>query len=669
MEAVPFQPETVLRNPASLLGVKVRDKGLTLRFETDPALPATLIGDPLRLNQVLVNLVCNAIKFTSRGEIVVTTEVVEEEPEQVRLRFTVQDSGIGMSSEQIKRLFNPFSQADVSTTRFYGGSGLGLVISRKLVERMGGTIGVESVEGKGSRFFFTALFGRPAPPLAGDSDREVRGHRILVVEDCPASRDILRQLLETFNNETTAVATGEEALSALQEASPPYDLVLMDWQLPGLDGPATIKKIRQSPTIAALPKIILVSGYDEEKVRRQAMLMSLDGFLVKPVSRAKLLAEIEGALLGRKSTTTAEPPGPPRPLAPLTGNRVLVAEDNEINRQVARELLESWGIEAVTADSGSAAVAMAAAATYDAILMDIQMPGMDGLTATKAIRDQEPASRHVPIIAMTAHAMVGDREKSLAAGMDDHVNKPLDPVRFHATLARWLPRTRTAPAGKGGPTPPLPPPRRTEPFACLQHCFTTAKGLARTSGNHDIYGNLLALFVKNHAEASAEMEQSLAANDFEALQSQSHALKGVAGTVGAEKLQTAALGLEMAARAQNHAEAEATLTAVARELDEVLTAIATFQKNREAASGQTLPGQGKAGDDLGALLEQLTVYLEEGNTKAARLVEPLREKMRHSGFAEEIEALVGLVASYEFDVGLEYLRDLRERMRTPPASR
>jgi len=665
MEAVAFDLAEVRNKLEAVLGNKAKDKGLSLIFNTDPRLPRQLIGDPLRLGQVLTNLVGNAVKFTENGEIVVTTEVLEISSERLTLRFTVLDSGIGISAEQQAQLFKPFSQADPSITRRFGGSGLGLIISKRLVERMGGAIDVESTPGKGSRFFFTAVFGRPAA-AAGRHDllpEALAALRVLVVDDCDSSRDIITQQMESLNMQATATPSGEEALELLAETSPPIDLVLMDWQLMGMDGIETAAKIRQDPAIDPTPKIILVSGHHQERVKQQAEQAGLDGFLVKPVRRSELLdkiAEIFAPGVSERPPTTGTATGD-KGFFSLAGVRVLVVEDNEINQIVATRLLESWQIGTAIANNGSEAVEMVARERYDAVLMDIQMPVMDGLTAARTIRAQEPDGQHLPIIAMTAHAMAGDREKSLAAGMDDQVNKPVDPAQLHDILVKWLPR-KVAPAQRdASPPPPQVPPQRTDEFAALEGIINIKAGLARSAGNRKLYHELLYLFRDKHGESLIEIRRSLDQRDYEAVRSQSHALKGVAGSVGAERLQSAALALELAGRAKNHAEAETALAAAATEMEVLLAAIDALPRESHQPVTATA-GTSKDSGNLLATLNQLAGYLEAGDTKAIQLSRTLNERGQLSGFAEEIGALSGLIASYDFDASLEYLRDLQSRL-------
>ena len=480
MEAVPFNLEEVLDNLASLITVKAHEKeGIEVLFCADPEAPRALVGDPLRLGQVLINLSNNAVKFTERGEIVVSTELVGRGERTVEIKFAVKDTGIGLTEEQKAKLFTSFSQADTSTTRKFGGTGLGLAISKRLVELMGGRIWVESAPGQGSTFCFTAAFGIGSEdaPARHSPPPDLRGLRTLVVDDNSTSREILQGMLESFSFEVTLAASGEEGLAELEKSAPDrgYDLVVMDWKMPGIDGLETARRIKALAGLSRMPRIVLVTAYGREEIMRQAEKMGLDGFLVKPVSPSVMFDTIMQAFgqeAPRELRTDAEKGLEEAAAETLSGANVLLVEDNEINQQVAMEILSGAGIRVTVAGNGQEALDRVRATAYDAVLMDIQMPVMDGHTATRRIRELEargstleangssppasslkPRAARLPIIAMTAHAMSGDHERSIAAGMDDHITKPIDPPRLFGTLAKWI--GARGPAGK--PAAAAPP--------------------------------------------------------------------------------------------------------------------------------------------------------------------------------------------------------------------
>ena len=464
MEAVPFNLEAVMDNLASLITVKANEKeGLEVLFSTSPEVPRALVGDPLRLGQVLINLANNAVKFTERGEIVVSSELVHAGKKTVEVKFAVKDTGIGLTDEQKARLFQSFSQADTSTTRKFGGTGLGLAISKRLVEMMGGRIWVESLPGNGSTFCFTAVFGigREETISPHTPPPDLRGLRTLVVDDNSTSREILQGMLETFSFEVSLAASGEEGLAEFEKsiAGKGYDLVVMDWKMSGIDGIETARRIKNLPGLGRMPRIILVTAYGREEIMRQAEKMGLDGFLIKPVSPSVMFDTVMQAFgkdAPRDLRTADEKDLEAAASQGLAGAQVLLVEDNEINQQVAMEILSGAGLKVTVANNGQEALALVRANAFDAVLMDVQMPVMDGYTATREIRRlgsrklkskqdilplQPQASSldfDLPIIAMTAHAMAGDHEKSIAAGMNDHVTKPIDPAQLFGTLAKWI---------------------------------------------------------------------------------------------------------------------------------------------------------------------------------------------------------------------------------------
>ncbi len=599
MEAVDFQLEETLDNISTLVGIKTQEKGLELLFKTDPSVPTALVGDPLRLGQILTNLSNNAVKFTNTGEIVISTELAQKDGTQVTLKFSVQDTGIGMTSEQAAKLFQPFMQADSSTTRKFGGTGLGLTISKRLAEMMGGEIWVESEQGRGSTFSFTANFGlgKEKAKKQYKPASELRGMRVLVVDDNATSRDILQEMLESFTFEVTVAASGPEGITELENAEEdkPFELVVMDWKMPDMDGIEASKRIKAHKGLNKIPAIVLVTAYGREEIMQQAEEVGLEGFLLKPVNPSILFDTIIQAFgeevpetsriaLRREQETNA--------FEDIRGANVLLVEDNEINQQVAKEILEGVGLNVVLANNGQEAVNAIKENSYDAVLMDVQMPVMDGYTATRKIRewesevgmrnaevgeqreegerlgrwegekkseiqstkntaDKNPQSefKGLPIIAMTAHAMAGDEEKSLQAGMNAHVSKPIDPDQLFSTLQKWIkPGEKRAQAQQ----PEVPVEdlklKKIEPeaddFPNSLPGFDLAAGLKRLLGNKGLYKKLLLDFHTNYGGAADEIRRALAAKDFDQVHSLVHNIKGLAGNLEATNLQKAAMELE-----------------------------------------------------------------------------------------------------------------------------
>jgi CheY-like chemotaxis protein len=447
MEAIDFHLEDVMDNLANLVGMKTEDKGLELLFNTSPDVPTALVGDSLRLGQVLINLGNNAVKFTDKGEIVVGVEKVADHEDGVELHFWVKDSGIGMTPEQCGKMFQSFSQADASTTRKYGGTGLGLAISKNLVDLMGGRIWVESEAGKGSSFHFHARFGvqTNAKSRRMFHAEELLGVRVLVVDDNASAREILSTMAKSFGLEVEVARDGAEALRMIAESDKKelhYDLVLMDWQMPVMDGVETVRQM-QVGQYSRTPTVIMVTAFGREEATASAQErgVELSNVLTKPVTPSTLLEAI-GETLGRglevETRSEQRVDNQAQDIQQLKGARVLLVEDNDMNQELAMELLGYAGMEVVLASNGREALdILANDANFDGVLMDCQMPVMDGYTATREIR-RNPALKDLPIIAMTANAMAGDKEKVIEAGMWDHIAKPLNVGVMFATMAKWI---------------------------------------------------------------------------------------------------------------------------------------------------------------------------------------------------------------------------------------
>jgi len=556
MEAVEFDLSQTLDNVANVVTVKAQEKeNLEVLFYTDSRVPNSLIGDPLRLNQILVNLGNNAVKFTERGEIVLMTKTKSSSDDKITLQFSMRDTGLGMTEEQQAKLFQAFSQADTSTTRKYGGTGLGLTISKRLVNMMGGDIWVESEPGQGTTFSFTAEFGLgkekakkrylPAPDL--------RGMKVLVVDDNATARDILREMLESFSFSVSVAASGAEGITELENAdkNKPIELVIMDWKMPGMDGIEASKLIKSHQGLSKIPAIVLVTAYGREEVMLQTEEVGLEGFLLKPINPSILFDTIMqafGEAVPEISRVAQRKEQEAKAWENIQGARVLLVEDNEINQQVAMEILQGAGLKVTIANNGQEGVDAARANQYDAILMDIQMPVMDGYTATREIR-KDKRFKELPIIAMTAHAMAGDEDKSLEAGMNGHVAKPIDPDQLFATLQKWIkPSKRRVQVQQ-----PEVPVERPDSDAALPTedelpeflpGFDLAGGLERLMGNKRLYRKLLVDFGTKYIEIANDIRAALDTKDFEQVHSLVHNLKGLAGNLEAKDLQAAAAKLE-----------------------------------------------------------------------------------------------------------------------------
>ena len=574
IESVPFSLDEALGNVSNLVSLQAEEKGLEVLFQTDPAVPMDLIGDSLRLGQILTNLCSNAVKFTEAGEIVIAVKVVEKDADRATLQFSVRDSGIGLTEEQRSRLFESFAQADTSTTRRYGGTGLGLAICKRLAEMMGGEIWVESEPYKGSTFAFTAVFGRGTDQARTSLEPvpNLRGMRVLVVDDNSTARQVLGEALESFTFDVTAVGSGPNAIAALEAAEEPYQLVLMDWRMPDMDGIEATRRIKGDQKLQQVPHILMVTAYGREEVMEQAEDAGVDAFLIKPVNRSVLfdtIMQLFGHQVMRARRASQRGGIDAQAIGHLRGAKILLVEDNELNQQVATEILEQAGLVVEVADNGRMATESVVAVDFDLVLMDIQMPVMDGFEATRRIRalaDErtDPRFSEIPIVAMTANAMAGDRDKSLAAGMNDHVSKPVDPNELFAALTTWIrPDAQRAAVAVQEPAKPARPDSAELPEV---DAIDASAALARIGGNRELYETLLEKFTSDSVAFSETFSAAVRDGDRELASQLAHTLKGVAGNIGAMKLHSAAGQLEQTVR-DSLADLTGPLEAVSMELE------------------------------------------------------------------------------------------------------
>ncbi|MEH6811399.1 MAG: response regulator, partial [Motiliproteus sp.] len=563
LDLAPFQLESVLEQVSNLLGAKAAEKGLEILFDVSPLAPADLIGDALRLNQVLVNLLGNAIKFTDCGSIVVAVQPrFKPGGNDVSLAFMVRDTGIGMNEQQLQEVFKAFSQADSSTTRRFGGTGLGLHISKQLVELMGGKLSAESIPGEGSQFTFTALFQcQQESHSASVLPKIGQGNRVLVVDDNEISRMILRTHLESYGLEVTTVNSGIDALHELKKVSQGgveqhYRMVFMDWQMPEMDGIEAAMHIKSDPALMNNATIVMVTAFDREEVLKQAEQIGLDALLTKPVNRSHLFDVVSGILaekqrrpLRANSSSCSDEAFLP---AKYQGARVLLVEDNHTNQYIAQVLLEGLGLNVTIANNGCEALEAISNSGYDIVLMDLQMPEMDGYQATRKIRESLSVDQ-LPIIAMTAHVMAEERQKCLEVGMNDHISKPVDPKRMADTLARWLSAQCQAEVSDVA--------NRAEPECLLPTSIASIDvqaGLDRLGGQADVYLRVLDNFYREHQHSVATLRASLATGDRVQAKLIAHDMKGLAPVIGAPELQASAVMLNQALY-QNDGELEGAL--------------------------------------------------------------------------------------------------------------
>ncbi|MBF0584015.1 MAG: response regulator [Magnetococcales bacterium] len=667
LESIDFRLEDIFDNLANLVGMLVQEKGLELHFDIEPGLPMALQGDPLRLGQILLNLGNNAVKFTAQGEVVVRVCKQAEEGERIQLLFSVQDSGIGMTPEQQGRLFSSFSQADSSTTRKFGGTGLGLAISKKLSEMMGGTIWVESQAGQGSTFHFTVWLGHKA--AASDApvqvDRDLAGLRVLVVDDNRTALEIMAHHAGYLGFRVDTATSGQTALTlvaAAEAAHDPIALLLMDWQMPEMDGVATARALQRDTRLAQPPLVVMVTAYGREDAMQAAGDLQIQGYLSKPVSASSLLDAVMTALgreavAGRRAHQRLEQEQ--EVVQRLRGARVLLVEDNEINQELALELLTTAGMIVEVANNGLESLDKLAQGSFDGVLMDVQMPVMDGYTAAREIRKQA-AWQTLPVIAMTANAMAGDREKAVAAGMNDHIAKPINVRDMFATMARWI--VPSAPTSGQVAPPPLPerggdPP----PLPDALPGINLHDGLARCNGDRALYRRLLGKFRDNQAGVLERVGADLERGAREDAVRQLHTLRGVAGSMGALELQHAAQVLESALQSGDQplderliAEVAARLATVLASCNQVLSSSAVVGATAEVASGPEIDPE-----TLRATLARLQQLLEESDTDALEVVERLTSLL--AGRPEmlvTLNGLHGLIGQYDFDGALGVAQEL-----------
>jgi PAS domain S-box-containing protein len=673
MESVDFSLDEVLDNVSTVVGVKAHEKNLEFLMDTAQDVPLALVGDPLRLGQVLINLCNNAVKFTDQGEIMVSTRVEEKGEQETTLRFSVRDTGVGLTEEQKGRLFQAFSQADTSTTRKYGGTGLGLTISKRLVEMMEGEIWFESEPGKGSEFIFTATFGlaRKIARRRLEPSVDLRGMRVLVVDDNASSREILQTLLESMSFEVSVAASAEEGIAELEkEASGrPYRLVVMDWMMPGMDGIKASEAIKRHPGIPEKPKVIIATAYGREEVMQRSEKAGVDGFLLKPVGQSVLFDAIMiafGKEVPDPDRGAEAKGGAEEDLAKIRGARVLLAEDNEINQQVAQEILERGGLAVHIAGNGKEALERVRCEAYDAVLMDIQMPVMGGFEATREIRKEE-RFRDLPIIAMTAHAMAGDREKSLEAGMNDHVTKPIDPDQLFSTLVRWI-KPGERQAGQGT-CPASEEEKGADDLPLHLPGISMASGLERVGGNVKLYTKLLGKFRRGQENACAEIRAAIESGDRETAVRLAHTVKGVSGNLGADALYLASAELEKVLKEGADENFEQAMVEFDARLHEVMEGIEAYEKSRAAQKGESPAPTGVTldKDAVAGLLAEMSRLLESDLTEAMERLEALGEHLAHSPAGEEFTRLERHVEGFDTDGAQKSLEKIAGILNLPLA--
>ena len=668
MEITDFDLAETFINVADMITVKAREKeDLEVLYQIEPDVPLLLKGDPLRLGQILVNLGNNAVKFTQTGEIHLLTQRLEAADGNVFLRFTVRDTGIGMTPEQCKKLFKAFSQADTSTTRKYGGTGLGLTISQRLVNMMDGEIWVESEQGKGSSFIFTAKFGvgqtiekKMVKPTADMLELPV-----LVIDDNPTALEIIGQLLSSLGFKTDKAYSGKQGIDMFQQAkakSCGYGIVFTDWKMPEIDGLEVSRRIREMHSSDAPLKIILVTASDKGHAQEQAANVQLDGLLTKPFSPSDLMDVVMNAFgkLGPDRKIRSGKYTDSDLTKSIWGAHILLVEDNEINQQVASEIIVGLGLNVSLASNGQKAVEKIKQESFDAVLMDIQMPVMDGYEATRIIR-QDTEFSDLPIIAMTASAMTQDREDAEAAGMNDHVVKPIDVNALIKTLLKWIKPGKRELAQEF-----LQTLKQFENETCeipLKDLpgISVKLGLSRVSGNQKLYLKLLDKFVRDFTDTVSQIQTALDQKDFPLAQRLAHTLKSVSGNIGARGVQAAAEIVETAVAKHELTNISGYLDQLDLELTPVISGIKKADVMTAVSPDPALQPDLPEGDSkmLKEFLIQLQPLLAMGKPKPCKeIVSKMAAFAWPDDQLSKIRELSKLISKYKFKLAKDILEDL-----------
>ena len=687
MESSEFSLEGILNNIASLVSQKAEEKDIEVLYGVDSNVPASLMGDPLRLGQVLTNLLNNAVKFTSSGEIIVSCTLDATMGERVRLRFMVKDTGIGMTQEQQSKLFMAFTQADNSITRRFGGTGLGLTITKRLIELMDGTIQVLSEYGKGTTITFTATFDLPYHQNASET-RKGNLARVLIVDDNEPACRMMQNILNGMHFRTDCAESPAEAFAMIWQAegSDPYRAVLMDWRMPGMDGVEATWRLRTELNLANIPPVFITTTLGRSEILQQAEKAGAAGVIYKPINKAVLLDALMEALYGRVSPNLkpvdATPELPEQKQHKFPGIRVLLVEDNPINQQVAAELLESAQISVTLANNGIEALKAVKdsphSPPFDLILMDLQMPELDGYETAKRLRS-DSSNNGMPIVAMTAHAMAQERQRCLDAGMNDHISKPIEVDKFFGTLLRWIPAERMEDpllhgspneTGSSAPTPqdsPLVPGAKLSVAegALYLPGLETEKALSRLGNNERLYVKLLKQFLQYYSNTESQFYTAFDSGDLATAQRIAHTLKGLAGSIGAPELAGESAFLE-ASFATNDLESTRSLAktcfAGLAKVQALLRQAFESEIPEESvvAGGNVTELSAEQQQQKKQILGSLIAYLKEDDAEASFYFST------HAGVLESLlegELYVGLqgcISRFEFEEALSWLKKYGE---------
>jgi len=657
IEHVDFNLDDVFDNVNTQIADKAVAKGLELVFDINQNVPKALNGDALRLGQILINYASNAVKFTEKGEVVVGVYVVEETPKTATLKFSVSDTGIGLTEEQKGKLFQSFQQADSSTSRKYGGTGLGLAIAKQLAKLMDGDVGVESELGRGSTFWFTATFTKsksnkqkilmPSPDL--------RGLRVLVVDDNESARITLEVMLSSMSFKVSLANSGAEAIDLIQQAESSnnsYAVVFLDWRMPGMDGIETAQAIHKLP-LKKQPHLVMVTAYGREEIINQARQAGLEDILIKPVTASILFdtaMRVLGVTLEEKVVDAVEYFDLEEKLRAINGASVLLVEDNKLNQEVAVGLLAEADVNVEIASNGKEALDMLDKHDYDAVLMDVQMPVMDGLTATRAIRKQKRFAK-LPVLAMTANAMQQDYNACMASGMNDHIAKPIDPSDLFGKLLKWIqPKTDVTDSTKTRKTAPKPKVKASIPKI---EGVDVELGMRRVLGKLPRYMTMLRTFVVNQQNAPVEIRDALDARDLATAEHLAHTSKGVAGNIGATELQTIAEGLETAIKEGSD---QKTIEAQLANFEKALSAIIEHVKVVLLPEEHKLKPEALDPKKATTVLSKLVTLLINDESDAHDVLDDNLDLLRYVLGDELFVKLDQAIRDYDFGKALQLLK-------------
>lgn len=665
MENVDFQLHDVLGNLSDMFSIKAGNKGIEMIISVDEDVPYALIGDPLRIGQVLINLTSNAIKFMDKGDVVINVALENRYEDRIELKFSVKDRGIGIHEDQIPMLFSSFTQIDSSSTRHYNGAGLGLAISKSLVEMMGGTIWVESKFGQGSTFNFTVFVGRQSE----DMEREfifpenIDDLNVLIVDDNGMTRFIISKMVQSLKLTPFTADSGEKALEMLkndQAGTKQFDLILLDWDMPGIDGIATAKQIKENPLLSQIP-IIMVTAFGQYEIMMKAEAVGIEAFLPKPIRQPLLFKTIlklfeEDAAKSDSILTRESLEGQ------LKGARILLAEDNVMNQQLAFEILNNAGMFVKVVNNGREAVDAVKKTVFDGILMDVQMPVMDGIEATRIIRN-DMRFNEIPIIAMTAYAMDSDRKRILKAGMNDYMTKPIDSDQLFSILAKWIKLGATKPEDVA--------PLSKTPEAAVEIDFPKSlpgidieSGLKKIKGNSKLYKNLLTCFYNDHISIIDRIKNALEKNNTELAQQLIHDIKGTAGNISANDLHKASLDLENVII--NGKNLKKPLSTFKKALSGVMKSIEMLTKDKEDTGLKT---SASSGEDfildrsvVKPLLIKFGKLLKKNDIAAEEYLNPIIKHLSGSRLNQELRQLEDQISRIDYDIAFKTLDNLAKSL-------